>query len=193
MAVTRLQDELLHEFREEKRLIHSQTELLQPLSASLRRNAALRLADTSMILVGEIICYALLLAAIAVGIFMNKLYPFYLLTELSRPEHSREMGLHNVQMLQWSVYALLGLIALVAYFLARALARIRQKNAILSMTGGRIKTILSDHEKRRIAIDDIERRHFSELPAETPVITDRDRVNDIRNPGYDFPGDPLVR
>ncbi len=191
MAVTRLQDELLHEFREEKRLVVSQTELLEPLAASLRRNAALRLADKSMILIGELICWALLLACIAVMIFMKKLYPFYLLTELSRPEHSREMGLQNVQMLQWSFYALLGLIGLLSYLLARALARVRQKNAILSMTGSRIKTILAEHSKRRLAIDAIEQRHFSELPAEPPIITDK--VNEVRNPGYDFPGDPLVR
>src|ERR1043166_945083 len=126
MASTRLQDDLLHEFREEKRMIGAQIDDFEPLSVSLRKPAALRLASKGLILFGELLCWAAFLGAIAACIFLNKLYPFYLLFQLNRPQHQSELGLQNVQTLQWSVYGLIGLCGLVFLLLARSLARIRQ-------------------------------------------------------------------
>jgi len=178
MAVTRLQDDLLHEFREEKRMIQSQIELFDPLAISLRKPAAQRLASKGLILFGELLCWALFLGAVAMCIFLNKLYPFYLLFELNRPEHLQAMGQQNVQILQWSVYVLIGLSGVLFIIIARSLARIRQKNDILHLAGSRIKTLVGQHLHRKAAIDTIEQRHFNELPAEAT------HVNGIPNPAY---------
>ncbi len=180
MAQTRLQDDLLHEFREEKRMIGAQIEDFDPLALQLRKPAARRLAGKGLILFGELLCWALFLGAIAVCIFLNKLYPFYLLFQLKRPEHVQTLGLQNVQMLQWSVYTLIGLAGLLFVFLARTLARIRQKNDILHMAGSRIKTLVGQHLQRKAAIDAIEQRHFNELHADVKI-----GVNVVPNPGYD--------
>ena len=180
MAVTRLQDDLLHEFREEKRMIQSQIDLFDPLAASLRKPAAQRLASKGLILFGALLCWALFLISIATCIFLDKLYPFYLLFQLKRPEHAQALGLQNVQLLQWSVYALIGFAGLMFVFLARALARIGQKNDILHFAGSRIKTLIGQHLQRKAAIDAIEQRHFNELPADTAIY-----VNEVPNPAYD--------
>lgn len=185
MAVSRLQDDLLHEFREEKRMIQSQIELIEPLSVSLRRPAVQRVAAKGMILFGELLCWLLFLVAIAMCIFLNKLYPFYLLFELSRPEHVRELGIQHVQMLRWGVYALIILAGLLFAILARSLARIRQKNNVLYMAGSRIKTLAGQLLARKAAIETLEQQHFHELPPESTPLTD---VNDVRNPGYDEDG-----
>ncbi len=182
MATTRLQDDLLLEFREEKKMIQSQIELLEPLSISLRKPAAQRLAAKGLIIFGELLCWLLFLTAVASCIFLNKLYPFYLLFQLSRPDHAQNLGLQNVHFLQWGVCALIGLTGLLFVFLARSLARIRQKNAILNIAGKQIKTIVGQHLQRKAAIDAIEQRHFNELPVHAPA---GGSVNLIPNPGYD--------
>jgi hypothetical protein len=187
MAVTSLQDDLLHEFGEEKKMIQEQIGLFNPLAVSLRKPAAQRLAGAGLILFGELLCWALFLTAIAMCIFLNKLYPFYLLFQLSGPEHLQAFGMQNVQLLQWSVYALIGIIGLLFLLLAGSLARIRRKNAILHLTGSRIKTLVGQHLNRKAAIEAIEQRHFNELPAD--AVPD---VKTIPNPGYDA-GDEVVR
>jgi hypothetical protein len=179
MAITRLQDELLQEFREEKRMIRQQIEDFEPLSVSLRKPAAQRLASKGLILFAELLCWALFLGAIVMCIFLNKLYPFYQLFQLNRPQHVQDLGIANVQMLQWGVYALIGLSGITFLLLARSLARIRQKNDVLQMAGTRIKTLVGQHLQRKAAIDAIEQRHFNELPGDYK--TD---VNAIPNPGY---------
>jgi hypothetical protein len=179
MASTRLQDDLLHEFREQRRVVQNQIEDLNPLAVSLRKRVAVRLAGKGLLIFGEIICWGMFLGAIAVCVFLNKLIPFYLLFQLKRPQHVESLGLQNVQMLQWGVYGLVGLCGLAFFFLARALGRIRQKNDILAMTGGRMKTLIGQLLQRKAAFDAIEQRHFSELPLQ-PV-----GVNDVPNPGYD--------
>lgn len=179
MAVTRLQDDLLHEFQEEKRMIRSQIEDFEPLAVSLRKPAAQRLANKGLILFAELLCWAIFLSTIAACIFLNRLYPFYLLFQLRQPRYA-DLGDQDVRTLLWSVYGLIGLSGFVFLLLARSLARIRQKNVILHMAGSRIKTLVGQHLHRRAAIDAIEQRHFNELPL--GLNTD---VNAIPNPGYD--------
>jgi branched-subunit amino acid transport protein AzlD len=166
MPVSRLQDDLLQEFREEKRMIVSQIELADPLALSLRKPAAQRLAGKGLLLFGEFLCWALFLGAIALIIFLKKIIPFFVLSQLDRPEHVQSLGANNVQMLQWGVYGIIGLCGLLFVFLARALARIRQKNDILHMAGSRIKTIVGQHLQRKAAIEAIEQRHFNEIPSD---------------------------
>jgi len=181
MATTRLQDDLLLEFKEEKKMIQSQISIIEPLAVSMRKPAAQRLAAKGMIIFGEIFCWLSFLAAIATCFFLNRLYPFYVLFELYRPEHVGLLGHQNVQFLQWSFYGLFGLSAILFYFLARSLARIRQKNGILNLAGRDIKTVVGQHLQRKAAIDAIEQRHFNELPS----TEFHDHVNLAPNPGYD--------
>jgi hypothetical protein len=180
MATTRLQDDLLHQFREEKRMIQSQLEDFEPLAVSLRKPAAQRLVRKGLIVLGEILCWALFLGAIAACVFLQKLLPFRLLFQLKQPEHAAGFDSQNVSLLRWSVYGLISLCGVTFLLLARALGSIRQKNDILSMAGSRIKVLVGQHLQRKASIDAIEQRHFNELPAHNT----RD-VNAIPNPGYD--------
>jgi hypothetical protein len=177
MAISKLQDDLLQEFREEKRLIAAQIEIFDPLGISLRKPAARRLASKGMIIFAELLSWLAAAGCITLAIFLNKLYPFYLLFQLRGADYSRNLGANNVQMLQWAVYGLIGLAALLFIFLARALARIRQKNDILNLAGKHIKSLVGQHLTRKAAIEAIEQRHFMEIPQPQ-------EVNDIPNPGY---------
>jgi cell division protein FtsB len=187
MAATRLQDDLLRQFREEKEMILSQIELLEPLAASIRKPMAQRLAGKGFILFMELLCWLLFLAMIASCFFLNKLFPFYLLFQLSKPLHVQDLGMHGVQMLQWSVYALILMIGLLFVFLARSLARVRQKNDVLNFAGSRIKTLVKQLHTRKASIDALEQKHFNEFPPEISR-----NVNEVPNLGYD-PDEGILR
>ena len=179
MPVNKLQDDLLHEFRASKNMIINQIELFEPLAASLRKPAARRLVAKGLLVFAELLCWLLALGAIAFAVFLNKLYPFYILFQLRRTEF-KSLGANNILSLQWAVYGLIGLIALLIVMQARMLRRIRLKNDVLSLAGRDIKTLVGQHLSRKAAIDAIEQRHFDELPL--PLKRD---INDIPNPGFE--------
>ena len=176
----RLQDDLIQEFREEKKMIMAQIDLFNPMALSLRKPAAQRLANKGLIIFAETFCWLSLLGSITFGIFLNKLYPFYILFQLKRVELSKTLGAINVQNLLWCVYGMIGVVVLLLFFLARTLARIRKKNDVLSIAGKSIKTVVGQHLTRKAAIDAIEQRHFMELPQVKAA-----DINDIPNLGYD--------
>lgn len=188
-VMARLQDDLLQEFREEQRFVNEQIKLFDPLATSLRKPVAQRLLNKGLLIFMEIVCYLAFLGSIAVGIFLNKLYPFYLVAQLSRSQYREQLGSTNVQNFTIGVYALIALIALLFLVCARMLRRIRLKNAILNIAGKNIKTAVGDLLKRKAAIDAIEQRNFMELPATGAVTSSVElppaKVNDMPNPGYD--------
>ncbi|MEO6831918.1 MAG: hypothetical protein ABI378_06250 [Chitinophagaceae bacterium] len=181
MADPRLQDALMKEFQEEKKMIQNQIDLFEPLAASLRKPAAQRLAQNGLILFGELFCWLFVLASIGTCIFLNKLYPFYVLFEISKPADLDVLGHQNLQMLRWAVYGIIALSGFLFFLLARNLRKIRLKNRILSLAGKDIKTVIGQQLQRRAAIDVIEQRYFDELPAQEKS----DSINQIPNPGYD--------
>lgn len=183
MAINRLQDDLLLEFREEKKMILNQLELIDPLSVSLRKPAARRLASKGLLVFGEVLCWLMVLVTVGFGVFLRQLYPYYYLFQLQREEFTRTFGTVNIQRLHWGIYILIGIIALLFFLLARSLRRIRLKNDILHMAGRHMKTLVGQHLHRKAALDAIEQRHFLQLPPETPRAADD--VNDVANPGYE--------
>jgi len=183
MTSTRLQDDFLRDFKEQKKMIYEQVELLDPLGTSLRKPAAQRLIGKGALIFSEVICYLLAIGIIAFLFFIDKIYPFYILSELRFKSEFRSLGWINIQAFIIAIYAAFGLIALLFYGLARSARAIRQKNDILSLAGKNIKEIVGQHLQRKAAIDTIEQRHFRELPNEH--LEEGVQVNEIPNPGYE--------
>ncbi|MBL7682885.1 MAG: hypothetical protein JNK00_05955 [Flavipsychrobacter sp.] len=181
----KLHDDLLYEFKEHKTLIYSQLEVFDPMGTQLSKPAAQRLVNKGILIVSEILCYLLALGVIAFAFFMNKIYPFYILSELQYKDDYIKLGWMNVRMFTLAIYGMIGIIALLFYFLGTALRQIRLKNDILSFAGKHIKTLVSQHLKRKASIDAIEQRHFLELPDFQPEGVSSVKVNDVPNPGYD--------
>jgi len=180
--MSKLQDDLLQDFKEQKNVIYKQLEVFDPLGTLLSKPAAQRLVNKTVLIITEIVCYLLSAGSIAFAVFMNKIYPFYILDDLqNRPEYLK-LGWMDIRIFVICVYALLGIIALLFYGLARAMRQIRLKNNILSFAAKNIKTLVSQHLKRKASIDVIEQRHFLELP-DLPY--ENVRVNQVPNPGYE--------
>lgn len=179
MALTRLQEDLLQEFKEERRMINGQIELFDPLADSMRRPVAQRLLNKSLLVVLELLIWLALFGTIILALFLKKLYPFYVLSQVKAKATESGIGRYNADALYWGIIGIIGVCAVLWLIIARMIRRIRQKNDILHLAGSRIKTLVGQHLQRKAAIDAIEQRHFAEIPGDGK----RD-VNTVENPGY---------
>lgn len=165
-------------------MIYEQIELLDPLGTSLRKPAAQRLVSKGALIFFEILCYLLAAGIITFLFFMDKIYPFYLLAEMRFKAEYAKMGWINIQALNLTVYAIIVLVAILFYGMARLSRSIRLKNDILNLAGANIKEIVGQQLKRKASIDAIEQRHFLELP-NTHLEGGIVQIGDVPNPGYE--------
>lgn len=178
---SRLNDDLLHDFKEQKELINEQIKIFEPVAESLSRPAAVHLLGQGTLIVMEIVCYLLFAGTVAFAFLLNMVYPFYVLRDLSsNPALVGNVGMENVLYFNFAFYGLIILIALLFLIVGFNLNAIRRKNHILSVAGKNLKTLVGQHLRRKAAIDTIEQRHFMELP----VVQPSQRVNEVPNPGY---------
>jgi len=182
MSLTRLQEDLLNDFREQKRVIIEQIELFDPMATSLRRPAAHRLAAKGGLIVAEICCYLLCIAAIAFTVFMNLLPPFTPLMNVRYIHGVDDLsGLKEAEYFSIAVHGMAVFIAILFFIIARMTRRIRLKNNVLGLAGRNMKVLVGQHLKRKAAIEAIEQRHFLDFPAFAGTAS----VNNVPNPGFE--------
>jgi len=187
MSLTKLQEDLLQEFKEQKQVIYQQLEIFEPLSEKLREPAAVRLLGKGTIILLEIICYAFTGGMIALAVLMNRVYPFsvwdYIQYKGQLPDVEGIPTMADMQNFTIVMHVMCGLAAILFFIIARMLARIRLKNDIINATGKNIKTLVGQHLQRKASLQSIEERHFpgNHFP-DAP--TDGVKVNDMPNPGF---------
>ncbi len=182
--MSRLQDDLLYDFKEHKKFVYDQIDLFEPLEASLRTPAARRLISKSALIFFEVICYLLFAGAIAFAITMNKIFPFTTLNDMMyNSEFRNSVGAVNLVYFNVAVYVLVGIIALLFLIIGRTLAKIRLKNDILHLAAKDMKILVGGLLKRKASIETIEQRHFLDLPTLVP----KPDVNTMPNPGFEEP------
>lgn len=160
MAEPRLQDDLLQAFREERTLIDSQITLIEPLSQSLSKPAILRWAGRGAGFMLEILCWLLCLACVAGCFFLKNIFPFYVLFELNRTQYLESLGRQPIQMLQWSVYALIIVIGILFAIIARTIATVHRRNDLLHQAAIRLQKVLDQNKKRKATLEELDRKHF---------------------------------
>ncbi len=173
MATSRLQEDLVKDFQDQKRTINEQIKLIDPMATSLRMPVAQRLLNSSLSVILEILCWLVVVGLIAYILFMDKLVPFYVLSKLIQTgKSSGGFTEKELSVLSWSIKGLVIIIALLVVVIARMLAKIRQKNSILHLAGKNMKQLVEENLKRRSAIESIEQRHMLELPTnEDSIVT----------------------
>lgn len=164
MAETRLQDDLLKMFREERTLVGSQISLLEPLSQSLSKPAILRWAGRGVGFIAEMFCWLVCVGLIIGCFFLKNIFPFYLLFELNRNQYQESLGAQAVQALQWGVYGLIVLAAILFALMANCIARIHRRNDLLHQAAVRIRKVLEQNKKREKELSELETRHFGNNP-----------------------------
>src|SRR4051812_16191366 len=118
MALTRLQEDLLQEFKEERRMISSQLELFDPLATSMRRPAAQRLLSKGLLIFLELLIWLAFLGTIAMGILLKKLYPYYVLGQVQAKATESGIGRYNADALYWGVIGIIAGVAILWLIIA---------------------------------------------------------------------------
>jgi hypothetical protein len=164
--MSRLQDDLLKDFREQKKTIAKQIELFDPLATSLRKPVAQRLMNKGLLLVVEVLFYLLFVGAFCFAAAMNLVYPFTALSGVHYIQNLHDgLTYNDAEIFSIAVHLLGGIISILFLVIARLIRRIRLKNDVLDLAGKNIKDLVGQHLTRKASIDAIEQRHFLELPA----------------------------
>lgn len=181
MENTRLHEDLLREFKQEKEMVNAHLALLDPLAVSLRKPVASRIFNSIVLLVLEGLSWLGLITVVAFCIVRDKIYPFYILARMRSKGTAMGFSARDVDSLYWSVVVFAAIIGLLLLVVARNLSRLRRKNAILQMAAVRIKTVVGEQLKRKAAIDTIDQRHFGILE---PVSLGEQNSTTVPNPGF---------
>ena len=187
MSLTTLEDDLLNELKQERRMIYEQIEVLDPLSVALRKPVAQRLMNTTLLTLAEILCYLLAISGILFAAMAHTIYPFSLLAKVyaSKTVMSK-LGESDVNHFALALYAVMALCILLIFLVGRMARDIRKKNQILHLAGMDVKEMMAAHLDRKAAIDYLEVKH--EFDFSGASIRDEDDgeedINDILNPGF---------
>jgi len=166
MSITRLQEDLLNDFKEQKHIIVEQIELFDPLATSLRKPAAQRLASKGGLILAEIVLYLSFAGMVYSTIFLNLIYPFTSLMKVRYVKSVDDLtAMREAEFFSIAIHAMAGTIALLLLLMARMVRRIRLKNNILSLAGRNMKILVGQHLKRKAAIEAIEQRHMLDYPS----------------------------
>lgn len=184
MSLSPLKDDLLQEFREERRMVNEQVAVIDPLVTSLNRPAARNTMSGASLLVAEIASYLATAGGIAFLATMHTLYPFSTLrTILYEPEIRLKAGPENVIYLTLGVYGMAALLVIFTFLLGRAAHGARIKNKILRQARTDMTAMMGQHLERKAAIDAIEQRHM--LGASSISIPEKKvLVSEIPNPAF---------
>jgi hypothetical protein len=167
MKPLHLQEDLIRDFQEQKKTISEQVDLIDPMATLLRKPAARRLFHAGFIVFMEIITWLLVLGCIAFALFMDKLYPFYLVNQIT---HDTSLGeryhSYDLNLLHWGIRGLAIFAALLLFIIARMLGTIRLKNSVLHVAGRNMKLLVEQLLKRKAAMEGLEQRHPTEMLAD---------------------------
>ncbi len=187
MSLSTLEDDLLKELKEERRLIYEQIEVLDPLSVALRKPLHQRMMSNTLLTLAEIICYLLAVGGIIFIAVAHTIYPFSVLAKVYNSKSlMSKLGSSDVDHFALAVYAVMVLCILLIFFVGRMARDIRKKNQILSLAGMDIKDLMAGHLDRKAAIDYLEMKHEFDFSGST-IQDDEDGdedINDIMNPGF---------
>ncbi len=186
MALTTLKEDLISEFREERDMVYEQMELLDPLGTSLRKPAAQRLLNNTILVIVEYGCYALFLGGLYFMFKASDVYPFSVLSSIYHTSVlPAGLKVPDVNNFVWASYGIIFLFVALLLVIGRMARVIRLKNTILHQAGKDIKTILGQHLERKAAIDAIQQRHYFDIPGITIPLSTKVKVHEVLNPGYD--------
>lgn len=171
MTNSRLHEDLMKDFQDQKISVKEQMELIEPLVATLHQPAYKRMLHSGFSVFLSILLWIAAAGLIVYAIFYYKLPPFDLLKPLiSLGMHQGDFTDFELNAVAWSVQGLIILIAVLLAIVARMLARIREKNVLLHAAAKGMKQLAEAQLKRKAAIESIEQRYLAELPTDQESI-----------------------
>jgi len=165
MTETSLSEDLIRHFQEEKESLEKEIALVDPMASAIRKPAAAHFFQSSFLLILQCLAWILVLAGIGLILFMDKVAPFYYLSQMAHDNDIiQKYRQQDLEMLEWTIKGLVALLALLFFFSARMLGSIRHKNRILHLTGKNLKLLMERYFHRRAGIAQLGNKYPVELP-----------------------------
>lgn len=183
METTKLHEDLLKSFKEEKDFLDAQLDLIDPLSLRLRQSAVARWMNKIFLLTIEAIIWLSAIALLAFCFLRDSIYPFYVLARLRNKASLLGFSDRDVENLYRSIYVFSILLIILLVVLARVLAKMRHKNEDLRLASKTIQSAAGALLHRKAVVAGIEQRHFGAPDPQVPnkVIT---KSTEMPNPGF---------
>lgn len=160
MPQTELLKDLILDFQQQKSEVQAQIQLIDPVATSIRKPAANRLLNKSMLIVGEILMYCFFLAFLGLA-FFSKHFPILntwdALTQLTEVKDS---FIEND--LLWFEIIFKGsffITALLFLWIGRMLSKFRHKNDVLQLAAQNMNTIVERLFKRKVELEQMEHQY----------------------------------
>ncbi len=180
---TKLKEDLLLEFAEEKKMVNQHLSMLDPLALNLRKPIVSRIWSNFQLYLFEALILLSIVGILAFCFLRDTLYPFYVLARLRAKTLELDISKHDMEGLYLSIYAIAAIMIFLLFILGRCLSKIRKKNTVLQQAAKDMKTIVGDLLKRKAAIEILEQKYL----LQTDQVQDLNQLNNATsapNPAY---------
>lgn len=180
MNIPAILEDLIKDFQEQRRTNLQEIEWTDQLMARIKRPFAFRFFQAGFSLFLELLLWVAFVASIGAIIFMERLYPFSLLGQISALNIDGVLpeDLHNLTWILRGIFLLLGLCFL---WIARLLANNRKKAKALNAISKELKIMMGQSLNRRSAIRDLTTKYPVDLAENNDTVVLK---NDL-HPGSD--------
>ncbi len=165
MSHSELIRDLIQDFQQQKSDLNGQIQLIDPIATSIRKPAATRLLNDSLLIIGEYLMYILSLGFFALTIFTNKvmiLNTWFQVSEIG--EVQDRIPEDDLLWFEVAYKGLFFLLALCFIWIGRMLSKFRHKNSVLQLAAKDMNTLVEGLFKRKIEIEQLENKYDNILP-----------------------------
>lgn len=160
MPQTELLKNLISDFQKQKKETQIQIQLIDPIATSIRRPAANRLLNKSMLIVGEILMYALFVLFLGFTFLANHIPFFDTWDKVTHLTEVKDSVIEND--LLWFEIIYKGsflLLSLLFLWIGRMLSNFRKKNDVLQLAAKNMNTIVEKLLNRKVEIEQLEHEY----------------------------------
>lgn len=176
MNIPAILEDLIKDFQEQRHANVQEIEWTDELMAKIKRPFAARFFQTGFSLVLELLLWVAFVAAVGAIIFMERLYPFSVLGQISALSIDGILpkDMHNLTWILRGVFLLLGLCFL---WIARLLANNRKKAKALTAISKELKVMMEQSLNRRSAIRSLTTKYPVDLAENNDTVVLKNTLN----------------
>lgn len=181
MNIPAILEDLIKDFQEQRLSNLQNVEFTDQLMSKIKRPFAARFFQTGFSLFLELLLWVAFVAAIGAIIFMERLYPFGVLGQISAMNIDGILpkDLHN---LTWVLRGLFLLLGLCFLWIASLLANNRKKAKALNAISKELKTMMEQSLNRRSAIRDLATKYPVDLAENNDTVVLKNTLNSGSKP-----------
>lgn len=177
MNIPTILEDLIKDFYQGRGANLEEIEQTDLLVAKIKKPFAYRFFQTGFSLFLELLLWIGMVACFAAIIFMEKLYPFSVLSHLTPVQDAAAMTQHDFNLLVWTLRGVLLVLGLAFLWTARLLAKSRRNGKILNDITKDLKAHMEGLLRRRSEIQGLSLKYPVDLAEENDSIVPPDTAS----------------